>query len=71
MNDRVFEAGNAFKDDLFQPGHVALVLRRDLSIAVRWKEKIGLRVRNLDLIASSANFVTIDWSLNFFKGPQL
>ena len=71
LNDRLFEAGKTFKDNQFQPCHLALVVIRDCSIYMQWKEKLGLGIRNLSSSAGSASFVTVGWSLNLFKGPQL
>lgn len=71
LNDRLFEAGKTFKDNQFQPCHLALVVVRDWRIYMQWEEKLGLGIRNLSSSAGSASLVTIGWSLNLFKGPQL
>lgn len=62
---RVFEMVTiqTFTDDLFQPYHLAVVVR-DLSISRQQEKKIGLRIRNLSSSAGSAHFVTVGWSLN-------
>lgn len=38
---------------------------------MQWEEKLGLGIRNLSSGAASAGFVTVGWSLNLFKSPQL
>lgn len=62
---RVFEMVTiqTFTDDLFQPYHLAVVVR-DLSISRQQEKKIELRIRNLSSSAGSAHFVTVGWSLN-------
>lgn len=59
LNDRLFEAGKTFKDNPFQPCHLALVVIRDWHIYMQWKEKLGVGIRNPSSSAGSASLVTI------------
>lgn len=72
LNDRLFKAEKTFKNNPFQPCHLALVVIRDSVYlyavgreAWAWNQKLEFGC------CLCWFFVTVGWSLNLFKSPQL